>query len=194
MGILDESVEPISILDAQSKWQYLADLLRPILSKTVVALIVVLIGFIIGKLMGKTLQWFLHAMNINMQWKRMTGTNFRVEQFLSSLLSISFYFITLVMALNVLGLSEIIAEVISFGIICVILISVILVTKDFIPNYIDGFRLYKRVHHNDIVIVENVKGKIVEITWTDVKIVAENGDIFYIPNCVFLKKGFKKLR
>ncbi len=192
MGILDESVEPNSILDAQSKGQYLLELLRPIVSKTLVALVVVLIGFIAGKLLGKTLQWFLRTMDINGRWREVTGTNFRVEQFLSGALSIGIYFITVVMALNVLGLSGLIAEVMSFGIICIILISMILATKDFVPNYINSFRIYKRIKPHDHIVVENVKGKVEELTWTDVKIVAENGDIFYIPNSVFLKKGFKK--
>ena len=194
MGILDESVEPASILDAQSKGQYLLDLLRPILSKTVVALAVVLIGFIAGKLVGKAMQWILHSMNINGRWKEMTGTSFRVEQFLSGMLSAGVYLVTIVMALNVLGLSEIIVEVISFGIICIILISIILATKDFIPNYIDGFRVYRRIEPGDVIVAENVKGKVEELTWTDVKVIAENGDIFYIPHSVFLKKGFKKLK
>lgn len=194
MGILDESVEPTSILDAQSTGQYLLDLVRPVLSKTVVALIVVLIGFIVGKLVGKTLQWFLHAMDINGRWKELTGTSFRVEQFLSGVLSIGFYFITIVMALNVLGLSGIITEVMSFGIISIILISIILATKDFIPNYMDSFRIYRRIHPHDIIVVDAVKGKVEELTWTDVKVVAENGDILYVPHSVFLKKGFKKLK
>ncbi|MBI5072271.1 mechanosensitive ion channel family protein [Candidatus Woesearchaeota archaeon] len=194
MGILDESVEPTSILDAQSKGQYLLDLVRPVLSKTVVALVVILIGFIAGKLVGKTLQWFLHAMDINGRWKELTGTSFRVEQFLSGVLSIGFYFMTIVMALNVLGLSGIIVEVMSLGIICIILISIVLATKDFIPNYIDGFRIYKRIRPHDMIVVETVKGKVEELTWTDVKVIAENGDTFYVPNNVFLKKGFKKLK
>lgn len=192
MAILDESVEPASLLDAPSKLQYFLDVLRPILSKTVVALVVIMIGFIAGKLIGKILQWFLRTAEVNMRWKDITGTNFRIEEITSGMMTGAIYFITVIMALNVLGFSEMIAKIISFGIISLIIISMILAGKDFIPNYVDGLRMYKRVRKNDMISVDNIKGKVEEITWTDIKMTTENGDTLYIPHSVFLKKGFKK--
>ncbi len=193
MGLLDESIEPQSFLEANSKGQYIFELIQPILSKVVVALIVLLVGFIIGKLIGKIVHWFLRTLEINAHWKKLTGMTMRVESFLSGITSGIIYFIVVVIALNVLGLSEVIAKVISFGLICLIFISIILAVKDFIPNYIDGLRLHKRIKVKETVLIENMKGVVEEITWTDVKIVAENGDILYIPHSLFLRKGFKKV-
>lgn len=192
--ILDETIEPASFLEAGSKTEYVTNLLRPILSKVVVAVVVLLVGFIIGKLAGKTVHWILRTAEINKRWKELTGMNWRIETFISALISGTIYFIVIVMALTVLGLSEIIAKIISFGMICLIFISLILALKDFIPNYIDGLRLYKRIKPKDIIVIENMKGRVEEVTWTDVKILAENGDILYIPNSLFLKKGFKKVK
>lgn len=192
--ILDETIEPASFLEAGSKTEYVTNLLRPILSKAVVAVVVLLVGFIIGKLAGKTVHWVLRTAEINKRWKELTGMSWRIESFISAMISGAIYFIVIVMALTVLGLSGIIAKIISFGLICLIFISLILALKDFIPNYIDGLRLYKRIKQKDTIIIENMKGQVEEVTWTDVKIAAENGDILYIPNSLFLKKGFKKVK
>src|SRR3989338_5985871 len=194
VSILDETIEPASFLEAASKTEYIINLLRPILSKVVVAVVILLVGLIIGKLAGKTVQWILRTAEINKRWKECTGMNWRVETCISAIVSGTIYFIVIIMALTVLGLSEIIAKIISFGLICLIFISLLLALKDFIPNYIDGLRLYKRIKQKDTIIIENMKGQVEDVTWTDVKILAENGDILYIPNSLFLKKGFKKVK
>lgn len=193
MGILDESVEPQSFLEAQSKTQYIGDIIKPILSKIVVALIVLLVGFIVGKVIGKTLHWFLRAAELNKRWKELTGLDWRLESFLSSICSGAIYFMVIIVALNVMGLSQFLVKGVSFGIISIIFISIILGIKDFIPNYIDGLRLHKRLKVHDTVLVDEMKGIVEERTWTEVKINTENGDILYIPNSLFLKKGFKRI-
>ncbi|MFA6888314.1 MAG: mechanosensitive ion channel domain-containing protein [Candidatus Woesearchaeota archaeon] len=193
MAILDESVAPESILEANSTIEYIVDLLRPILSKVVVALIILIIGFIVGKLLGKTVQWMLRSIELNKRWKQMTGLNWRIEAFAGAISAGFVYFIVVIMTLTILGLSAFITKLLSFGIICIVFISIILAVKDFIPNYISGFTLYKKLQIKDKVIVDSVKGIVEEITWSDVKIKQENGDILYIPHSLFLKKGFKKI-
>ena len=120
--------------------------------------------------------------------------SWRIDAAVSATISGIIYFIVIIMVLNVLGLSAIIAKIISFGILVIILISFILAAKDFIPNYIDGLRLYRRLKIRDAVIVDNIQGIVEEITWTDTKIKTEHGDQLYIPHSVFLKKGFKKIK
>ncbi len=192
VSILDET--PTSFIEAPSKTEYIINLIKPIVSDVVVALIVLLIGFIAGKLIGKTTHWMLRTLDINKYWKDLTGMNWRIDAAVSGILSGLIYFIVVVMVLNVLGLSAIIAKILGFGIMIIIVISVILAGKDFIPNYIDGLRLYKRLKVKDVIIIDEMKGTVEEITWTDTKILAENGDHLYIPHSVFLKKGFKKLK
>jgi small-conductance mechanosensitive channel len=192
--ILDESIGATSILEAENKGVYLLELLKPIFSKVLVAVIVLLIGFIIGKLAGKILQWFLRTLKINKRIKDITGTQFRAEQFLSGTLSTGIYFIVIIMALTVLGMAPLIVTILSIGIIVLIFAMVILSIKDFVPNYVDGFRVRQRLDEGDKVIIKNVSGRVQDMTWTDVKIIVKNGDVLYIPNSLFLKEGFKKVR
>ncbi len=194
VSILDETIEPTSFIEAPSKTEYIINLIKPIVSEIVIALIILLIGFIVGKLIGKTAHWILRTVDINKYWKELTGMNWRIDAAVSGILSGIIYFIVIVMVLNVLGLSTIIAKILGFGIMIIILISVILAGKDFIPNYVDGLRLYKRLKVKDVVIIDETKGNVEEITWTDTKILTENGDHLYIPHSIFLKKGFKKLK
>lgn len=193
MAILDESVAPESIIDANSKVGYIVDLLKPIFSKVVVALILLIIGFIAGKLIGKTVYWMLRSIELNKKWKQMTGLNWRIEAFIGGICAGFVYFLIVILVLTVLGLSAFITKLLGFGIICIIFISMILAVKDFIPNYISGFTLYKKLHVKDKVMVDSIKGIVEEITWSDVKIKQENGDVLYIPCSLFLKKGFKKI-
>lgn len=194
VSILDETIEPMSFMEAPSKTEYILNLIRPIVSEIIVALIILLIGFIVGKLLGKTTHWLLRTIDVNKYWKELTGMNWRIDAAVSGLLSGVTYFIVIVMVLNVLGLSAIIAKILGFGIMIIIFISFVLAWKDFIPNYIDGLRLYKRLKVKDAVIVDDMKGIVEEVTWTDTKIQTEKGDYLYIPHSTFLKKGFKKLK
>ena len=194
VSILDETIEPTSFIEAPSKTEYIIALIKPVVSEIIVALIILLIGFIVGKLLGKTVHWLLRTLDINRYWKELTGMNWRIDAAVSGILSGITYFIVIVMVLNVLGLSTIIAKILGFGIMIIIFISFILAWKDFIPNYIDGLRLYKRLKIKDDVIIDDIKGTVEEVTWTDTKIVTEKGDHLYIPHSTFLKKGFKKLK
>ncbi len=194
VSILDETIEPSSFIEAPSKTEYIINLIKPIISEIIVALIILLIGFIVGKLIGKTAHWVLRTLDVNKYWKELTGMNWRIDAAVSGILSGIIYFIVIVMVLNVLGLSAIIAKILGFGVMIIIFISFILAWKDFIPNYIDGLRLYKRLKIKEVVIVDEIKGTVEEITWTDTKIVTEKGDHLYIPHSTFLKKGFKKLK
>lgn len=194
VSILDESVEPASFLEAPDKWEYLMELLRPIISKALVAVIIVMLGFILGKFIGKTVQWLLRLVDINRRWKGFTGINWRLEEIISGFISVVIYFIGIIMALNVLGLTASLAKIVSYGIISLIFISLFLAINDFLPNFISGFTIAKRLKQHDIVLLDSVKGKIADMTWTDVKIVADNGDILYIPHSLFLKKGFKRYK
>jgi len=193
MAILDESVAPQSILDANSKVTYIVDLLRPVFSKVVVALILLIVGFIAGKLLGKTVHWMLRSIELNKRWKQLTGLNWRIEAFIGGICAGVVYLLIVILALTVLGLSAFITKLLSFGIICIIFISMILAVKDFIPNYISGFTLYRKLHVKDKIMIDSIKGTVEEITWSDVKIKQETGDILYIPHSLFLKKGFKKI-
>jgi len=192
--ILDETITSQLILEAENKSTYLLDLLRPILSKVVVAVVVILIGFIIGKLAGKTLQWFLRTVNLNKRFREVTGVRLRLEQTISSILSGAIYFIVVIMALTVLGLSQIIFKIISIGIIILIFALMLLSIKDFVPNYVDSFRLRRRINEGDKIIINNITGRILDMTWTDIKVITKNGDFLYIPNSLFLKKGFIKVK
>ncbi len=194
MGIfLDESVGPGSFLEAEDKVTYLVDLIRPIISKILIAVIVLLVGFIVGKLAGKTFQWLLRALELNRRCRELLGLQWRVEQFLSGILAGSIYFIVVIMALTVLGLSKIIALLLSVSVIVLIVSTILLSIKDFVPNYVYGFRLRKRLQEGNTVIIDEITGHIKEMTWTDVKIVTQTEDVLYIPNSLFLKKGFKKV-
>jgi small-conductance mechanosensitive channel len=192
--ILNDTVEIISILEAENKVVYLVELLKPVFSKVLVAVILLFIGLIVAKFLSKMVQWFLRTVKLNKRFRAATGIQWRLEQFFSSITAIAMYFIVIVMALTVLGLAPLIVTILSVGIILLIFALLILSIKDFVPNYVDGFRVRQRLHEGDKIVIDDISGRVQDMTWTDMKIIAKNGDILYIPNSLFLKKGFKKVR
>jgi small-conductance mechanosensitive channel len=192
--ILDESIGATSILEVENKGAYLLELLKPIVSKILVAIIVLLIGFIVGRLAGNILQWVLATLKVNKRIRQALGLQWRAEQLLSGLLSGAIYFVVIIMALTVLGLSQLIVTIFSVGVILLIFALLMLSIKDFVPNYVDGYRVRQRLTEGDKIIIDNTSGRVQDMTWTDIKVLTKNGDVLYIPNRLFLKKGFKKIR
>lgn len=62
--------------------------------------------------------------------------------------------------------------------------AIVLITKDYISNLINGMylTLAKVVNIGDSVQIENNKGKIMDITLTNVHLLNDDDDIIYIPN------------
>lgn len=155
-----------------------------IISKFVVATIILLIGFIFGKLIGKLFLSILKEMKIDKAVKKAVGINIPIEDILSSFLTYFIYFVTIIMALNQMGLTTDILNIISAAIMIVIILSIFLGIKDFIPNAISGIIIHNKgfLKKGDNIKIDNLEGKIININLIETKIETKEGDIISIPN------------
>lgn len=167
-----------------------------IFTKIVIAIIILLIGFIIGKILGRLLQKVLHEFEMDKALKKSAGINISLEHFLGSFLTYFIYFITIIMALNQLGLTTAILNMISGAVILLILISLILAIKDFVPNMMAGIFIYQKgiIKEGDIIALDKIKAKVIETTMMETKLESKNKDIIYIPNSLLIKKEIRKLK
>ena len=188
--------ETITLFTAPNKAVYLYDLLNPIFSQLVVAIILLLIGFVVGKAVGRLIQKALSEFELNKIVRHSFGLRIKLEVIISSLITYFIYFIAVVMALEVMNLRSIIVYIFSAGVILIIILSVILGIKDFIPNFVAGLAIQRKefIKEGDKVRFENVSGKIVDFNLNDVKIETKKGDIIFVPNSQFVKSKFVKLK
>jgi small-conductance mechanosensitive channel len=69
-------------------------------------------------------------------------------------------------------------------------VAMVLIFKDYIANFLSGLNLMFSENYRikDVVKVGDIKGKIANITFQNIQLKTEDGNIVYIPNSIFLTK------
>ncbi len=167
---------------------YLNTFFSKFLGKLIVAVIIVLIGFIIGKICERLIQRLLHELEVDRVMGK-TGLKISLENIISSLVAYLIYFIAVIMALNQLGLTTVILYIVIGGIIVLIIVSTLLAIKDYIPNMIAGFFIFRKekFREGNRVKVNGTEGKVKKIGLIETEILTKKGDKIFIPNSLMVK-------
>ncbi|MBC8500549.1 MAG: mechanosensitive ion channel [Nanoarchaeota archaeon] len=160
-----------------------------LLIKIVTAIIILLIGFIIGRIVGRIILKLLKEIEFDKTIRKATGYQASFSALLSKSSSYFIYFLAILMALESLGLTPFVLNMISVVILLIVGISVILAIKDFIPNFIAGYSVRKKglYKQGDRIKVGKVEGKITKISLLDTHVVTKKKDMIVIPNSYFIK-------
>lgn len=177
-------------------WNYLVNLFSGLFNKLIVAVIILLIGFIIARVLSKLAQKVLHELEIDRILKKKAKIKFSIEKGISKFIAYFIYFVTVIIALNQLGLTTTILHMISAAVLIIIVLSVVLGVKDFIPNFLAGLHMSKNkvVQKGDKIKIRGTEGTVLEVELTEVKIQTKSGDIIFIPASLFVKEEFTKVR
>ena len=175
-----EVANPIDIFD---------NVFNDVMVNILVALLIFFIGFIFGRLLGRIIKKVLRHMNTDYFMRNTLGIKLSVEDVLSVSASYFVYMISFVMALNQLGLSTAILQMVIGGVIAIIVISIILSIKDFLPNMVAGLLIREKsfVAEGDVIRIKDIEGKVEELGLVETVIVNRHGDRIFIPNIVFTK-------
>jgi small-conductance mechanosensitive channel len=78
----------------------------------------------------------------------------------------------------------------SAAFLILIILSILLAIKDFIPNIISGFLIYKKnlIQQGDKIKIEGLSGKVRKINLVETEVKTSSGDIIHIPNSTLTKK------
>lgn len=157
------------------------------------AILIFLAGFIIGNILGKVIYKLLKEIEINTILKNLTGIKLNLDHLISNIISYAIYFLSLVAALEQLGIANTILYLISGTIILFILISFFVAIRDFIPNLVAGFYLYSKEKLKDGCKIEinDIRGTLEHVDLLQVKVLTKKGDIIYIPNSTVIKSKIK---
>jgi len=175
---------------------FLAGLFEPLLTKLAVAIIILLTGFIIARILGKLLQRVLAEVELNNLIKKAVGLKIRLEETIASIITYFIYFVTIVMALGQLGLETYILHIISGAVLLLIVLSIFLGIKDFIPNMMAGLFIHRKgfLNEGDFIQYKDIRGKIIKLNLVETRIETKGKDIIYIPNSQLTKIEIKKLK
>lgn len=175
-------------------WNYSSNLISDIMNNLIVAVIIILIGFILGRVLGKLVQKLLHELELDNILKRTAKIKFSLERGASKFISYFIYFVAIILALNQIGLTTTILHMVSAAILIIIVLSVILGVKDFIPNFLAGMQISRKklIEEGDRIKVRGTEGKVVNIDLTEIKMKTKSGDIIFIPSSIFIKEQFTK--
>ncbi len=167
---------------------YTNDIFSKMFIQLVVAALILLVGFIIGKLLGKLVHRLLHEAEVDNILKK-AGVKVSLEVVLGTFTSYFIYFVTIIMALNQIGLTTSILQIISAGVIILLILFTILALKDFIPNMIAGLVIYQKetVKVGDKIKVNNLEGTVKKISLIETDIITTKKDIIHIPNSNLIK-------
>ena len=157
------------------------------------ALAILLLGLVLGRFLGKLVQRFFNQIEIN-KLLRQSNIKVPVEELFGSLVKYLVYIVSVVLALHQLGLTTRVLYALILIFILLLFAFIILAIKDFIPNVVAGIFVLRREHFKigDIIKIQNIEGKILDITITEIKLQTKNKDILIIPNSVLQKTIVRK--
>lgn len=175
---------------------FVSDLFRPLFTKFVVSVIIILTGLILGRILGKLIQRVLSELEIDANVKKIFGLSTKLEEIIGLAITYIIYFIAFTMAIANLGLHTYVVYVISSAALILILISMFLGIKDFMPNVISGMLIRRKgvLKEGDFVQYDTIKGEIIKMSIVDTRIKTATGDIIYIPNSLLAKSEIKKIK
>lgn len=165
-------------------------------TKLIIAVVILLVGFIIGRILGRLTQKLLHEIELNKILKKATRLNIQLEHAISIFITYFIYFIFIIVALEKIGIGAIAFNLLAAGVIIIIIISIFLGIKDFVPNAIAGLFIHtkRRIEKGDIIKFKGIQGTVQHVNLIETRIETGSGDILYIPNTNLTKSELVKIK
>jgi small conductance mechanosensitive channel len=162
----------------------------PLVSDIIVAVVLLLIGIVITKIIERVVAKVLHELELN-KWLKKAGVHFALEETIAAVVRYFLYFLVVVLALNQVGLTTTVLNIVALAIILLIVAALILGIKDFIPNFVAGIRVHRRgrVNVGDTIRIREIQGTVKEINLLDTRIQSAAGDVIFIPNSMLMKEA-----
>ncbi len=172
------------------------EVLKPIYLNIIAAFLILFAGIIVGKIFGKLVKKVLHEIELNKITHKATSLKLSIEEFTGGFVQYFVYFITVIMALNQLNVTTTVLSMVGGAVIILIVVSIILAIKDFIPNVFAGFYIYRNkfIKVGEIIKVKGMEGEVKEVNLFETRIETISGDTIYIPNSALTKTEVVKIK
>jgi small-conductance mechanosensitive channel len=166
------------------------------LNRVVIALVIILFGFIIGRIVESILRKIFAKIELDERFTKAFGVRRNYARAIRRSVVRIIYLITVIVALISLNVIKEVFTLLLVIIVFVVLTSFVLTGIEAIPNFVARFSLLKKfVVGDEVTFVHKtgvIQGTVVDITFSDVRIKRKNGDLFFIPNAVFIRESVVK--
>lgn len=162
---------------------------NPFFNNLLIAIVWILLGLILGKILGKIVERILRDFQVDQAVQSQTGIKNNLHRVVGGIVSFAIYLVFFIIALNQVGITHLLLNVISIAVVIVLVISTILSIKDAVPNIIAYRQIVKTIKVGDHIKINSVDGEIIETTVFETKIKAKSGDEIHVPNRLFLKEA-----
>ncbi|MBS1266671.1 MAG: hypothetical protein MAG795_00639 [Candidatus Woesearchaeota archaeon] len=171
-------------------------ILTNVYANIILAFILLLGGIILAKVIGRVIEKLLKEIELNRFIKKTTSLKISVEELIANIVTYFLYFISVVAALDQLGIATTVLHFISIAAIIIVVSSILIGLRDFFPNVLAGIHLYQKriLEEGDKIKVGDVKGTVVKVSMTEIRIKTKKQDIIYIPNSLLIKQKVTKLK
>lgn len=158
----------------------------------VVGIVILLVGFALGVLAKKLTSRLLKEISLNKIMSKV-GVTTNLEKWISLIISILIYLVTVVVFLDHLGITSIVLYIVLGAILMLVILTSLVGLKDVIPNFVGWLSIQKKGKIKDgrRINIREITGRVEKISYLETEIKTDNGDILYVPNALFLKSKFK---
>ncbi|MGM5482348.1 MAG: mechanosensitive ion channel domain-containing protein [Nanobdellota archaeon] len=186
----------MQLLNSSESFKNISSIIRPFYSDIIIGVIILLCGLVVGKVVSRVLFKVFSEIELNKLFKLATGFSVRLDNILSKIAAYFIYFVFGMWALETVGLSAIIINIIASAIIILFIIAIILGIKDFIPNIIAGFFIHFKgvLKEGNKVEIDNIKGTVKEVGLVETKLSTTSKDTVYVPNSAFIRSKTIKVK
>jgi small conductance mechanosensitive channel len=158
-----------------------------ILFHIIIAIVITVVGFFLGRTFGRVARGIVERLDLTKNLDE-AGVKFEPEMFAENVVKYIIYIGTSIVALNYLGITPIIFNIIFIAIIIIVVIAIFLSLKDFVPNILSGIYVISvnKIRKGDHIQVKDISGTVIEISLTETTL-KNNGNKIIIPNSVVMK-------
>jgi len=162
----------------------------PSLNRIVIFFFILFLGFLVGKILGRLARKMLGELKTD-AFFRSLGWKLSVERGLAHLVAGLTYTVTLILALNAVGLTTVVLEIILGVFVFALLLSFLLALKDVIPNATAGVMLKRKLEPGIMLKLDDVEGVVTSVTLLETIITTKGGDTIVIPNSLFARQRIR---
>lgn len=179
----------------QRSVEFVKGLVMPFLNSFVIAVFTFFIGLIFGRIIGKLVARVLHAFDVDKTLAKAVGAKLSVEGFAEVAVSYFTYIVFLLISLDQLGLTQWVLYLVAAAAAIIGAVAAVLALKDFVPNAVAGYFIMRREFPKagDILRIDEVSGKVVQVTMLETRIKTRKGDTISFPNRQLLRSRVEKL-
>ena len=173
-------------------------LINPLIIKIIVAILILLLGIIVGKIIQKLFMKLFDLMELNKLLYKSTGIKIQISNILSAMAEYFIYILSLIFALNTLGITGAIINAVVVVILIVVVFFIVFGANDLFANVFAGLiiKFRKNIKIGDYIKIRDaeniIEGHIIAISSVNIRLETGKDEIVFVPNVLLIKSEITK--